>query len=59
MITGELTLDFRQQRVFELFLNDPGTTTDDKLFVRQSLGKHLTTFYYLISACQSSRVSSF
>jgi hypothetical protein len=37
MIIGWTTLDFRHQRVFALFLNDLGTTTDDKLFLRQSL----------------------
>jgi len=41
MIIGWTTLDFRHQRVFALFLNDLGTTTDDKLFLRQSLAGSL------------------
>jgi hypothetical protein len=34
---GGLSLDFRHQRVFALFLNDLGTTTDGKLCLGQSL----------------------
>jgi hypothetical protein len=34
---GETYTRLPPTEVFELFLNDPGTTTDDKLFLRQSL----------------------